>query len=122
MSKNSPHPVDVHVGARIRQQRTLLGMSQSKLAETAKITFQQVQKYEKGSNRVSASMMWKFAKALQVPVATFFEGLPEEPAKRQFVKDPMASREVLELARHYTAVKKPSARLAIRELAKSLAA
>lgn len=120
--KNSPHPVDLHVGSRIRQQRTLLGMSQSKLGDTAGITFQQVQKYERGSNRVSASMMWKFAKALQVPVATFFEGLPDEPAKGRVTKDPMASTEVLTLAKHYIAVKKPQARAAIRELAKSLAA
>lgn len=122
MSKNSPHPVDLHVGRRIRQQRTLLGMSQTAIAEAAGITFQQVQKYENGSNRVSASMMWQFAKALQVPVASFFEGLPDEPAKRQFVKDPMASTEVLTLAKHYIAVKKPAARQAIRDLAKSLAA
>lgn len=122
MSKNSPHPVDLHVGRRLRQQRTLLGMSQTAIAEAAGITFQQVQKYENGSNRVSASMMWKFAKALQVSVASFFEGLPDEPAKRQFVKDPMASTEVLTLAKHYIAVKKPAARQAIRDLAKSLAA
>ena len=122
MSKNSPHPVYLHVGNRIRQQRSLLGMSMEKVAEKVGLTYQQVQKYEKGSNRVSASMMWKFSKALGAPVATFFDGLPDEPAKGRAAKDPMASREVLELARHYTAVKKPQAGAAIRELAKSLAA
>lgn len=120
--KKSPHPVDVHVGARIRQQRTLLGMSQSDLGNAAGITFQQQQKYENGSNRVSASKLWAFAKALGVPVASFFEGLPDEPTKGRAAKDPLASTEVLTLAKHYIAVKKPSARLAIRELAKSLAA
>lgn len=120
--KKSAHPVDVHVGRRIRQQRTLLGMSQSKLGEAAGITFQQQQKYENGSNRISSSKLWTFAKALGVPVGHFFEGLPDEPAKGRPAKDPMASTEVLTLAKHYIAVKKPQARLAIRELAKSLAA
>lgn len=120
--KKSPHPVDLHVGNRIRQQRTLVGMSMEALGHAVDLTYQQIQKYEKGSNRVSASMMWKFAKALGVPVASFFEGLSDEPQKGKAAKDPMVSREVLQLARHYAAVKKPAARLAIRELAKSLAA
>lgn len=122
MSKNAPHPVDLHVGRRIRQQRTLLGMSMEGLAAKVDLTYQQVGKYEHGQNRVSASMMWKFAKALDVPVASFFEGLPDAPSKGRAARDPMASTEVLTLAKHYIAVKKPSARLAIRELAKSLAA
>lgn len=122
MPKTTPHPVDLHVGRAIRQQRTLQGMSMEALAGKVDLTYQQIQKYEKGANRVSASMMWKFAQALGVPVTSFFDGLPDEPAKRQFVKDPMASREVLELARYYTAVRKPASRLAIRSLAKSLAA
>jgi len=74
------HPVDVHVGARIRQRRWLIGMSQQALAEHLGVTFQQVQKYEIGANRVSASRLWEIARLLEVPVEAFFEGLvPEHP-------------------------------------------
>ncbi len=72
---NTPHPVDIHVGARIRLRRTLLGMSQEKLGDAVSLTFQQIQKYERGANRVSASRLYQFAQVLSVPVSSFFDGL-----------------------------------------------
>lgn len=119
--KKSPHAVDVHVGARIRQQRTLLGMSQEKLGQAVGITFQQIQKYEKGSNRIGASRMWQFAQALGVPVASFFEGL-QESGKTKKGDEPEVKRELLEFARRYGSIKKPAARKAVRDLVTSLAA
>lgn len=81
----TPHPIDVHVGARVRMRRKLLGFSQEKLADQLGLTFQQVQKYERGANRVSASKLYEIGQALDAPVSYFFEGLdqaeaPEEPA------------------------------------------
>lgn len=76
---DGPHAVDVHVGGRVRLRRTLLGLSQEKLGEAVGVTFQQVQKYERGANRVSASMLWKVAQALDVPISFFFDGLDDRP-------------------------------------------
>jgi transcriptional regulator with XRE-family HTH domain len=70
-----PHPIDLHVGNRVRQRRRLLGMTQQKLADSVRIRFQQIQKYESGANRISASRLWTLATALDVPVAYFFEGV-----------------------------------------------
>ncbi len=70
------HPVDVHVGARMRQRRTLLGMSQEKLGTAVGLTFQQIQKYERGSNRIGSSRLFEFAKVLDVPVSYFFDEMP----------------------------------------------
>lgn len=115
------HPVDIHVGARIRQQRTLQGMSQTDLGNAVGITFQQIQKYENGANRVSASRLWQFAQALGVPVASFFEGL-QESGKAKKGDEPEVKRELLEFARRYGSIKKPAARKAVRDLVTSLAA
>ncbi len=71
------HPIDLHVGNRMRQRRRLLGMTQQKLADAVRIRFQQIQKYESGANRISASRLWTLSKALDVPVAYFFEGVEE---------------------------------------------
>ena len=71
-----PNPTDKHVGARVRMRRMMLGLSQTNLANAVGVTFQQIQKYEKGTNRVSASRMQQFAKILAVPVSFFFEGAP----------------------------------------------
>ena len=79
VSSRSPGAVDVHVGARVRLRRQILRMSQETLAKALGITFQQVQKYERGSNRVGASRLWKIAKTLDVPVNYFFEGLEDAP-------------------------------------------
>jgi transcriptional regulator with XRE-family HTH domain len=76
----SPHPVDIHVGARLRLRRKLLGLSQAQLAEDLNLTFQQIQKYERGANRISASTLYALARLLQTPTAWFFEGLPPTDA------------------------------------------
>ena len=103
------HVVDVHVGKRIRQRRWLTGMTQQKLAELVGIKFQQIQKYETGANRVSASRLWDIADALGVPVSFFFEGLKDEevangPAVDGRPADLMADKEAMELVRSYYAI------------------
>lgn len=129
-----PNPVDVHVGTRVRLRRTLLGMSQEKLGESIGLTFQQVQKYERGSNRVGASRLYDLARVLDVPVGFFFEEMPEEtqqssPAQVQgleeegdtYEPDPMAKRETLELVRAYYRISDPTVRKRLFELTKALA-
>jgi transcriptional regulator with XRE-family HTH domain len=81
-SKGFPNPIDVHVGQRMRQRRTLLGMSQSVLGDAIGLTFQQVQKYERGANRVSGSRLFDLGRVLDVPVAYFFEEMPGDMAKK----------------------------------------
>lgn len=117
----APNPVDIHVGKRIRLRRQLLGLSQEKLSEMLGLTFQQVQKYERGMNRVGASRLWDISKVLQSPVALFYDDMPEEISSqsprclqfspRQLTKtgintptdltDPMQSEETIELVKAY---------------------
>jgi transcriptional regulator with XRE-family HTH domain len=134
------HPVDVHVGKRFRQRRSLLGMSQTAVGDAVGLTFQQVQKYERGSNRISASRLVEFAEVLDVPVPYFFDempanalsgspglgrtgksarkaGTPFEPAK-----DPLVKRETLELVRAYYKIREPRVRKRIFETVKALGA
>ena len=103
------HPVDVHVGKRIRHRRWLVGMTQQQLAEKVGIKFQQIQKYETGMNRVSASRLWDIAAALTVPVSFFFEGLStgetvEEDMQADIPMDILKDKEALELVRSYYAI------------------
>lgn len=100
------HPVDVHVGKRIRHRRWMVGMTQQKLAERVGIKFQQIQKYETGMNRVSASRLWDIADALSVPVSFFFEGLSDAATAEDSAlpSDILADREALELVRSYYAI------------------
>ncbi|MDW3183584.1 helix-turn-helix transcriptional regulator [Roseobacter sp.] len=102
------HVVDVHVGKRIRQRRWLVGMTQQKLAECVGIKFQQIQKYETGANRVSASRLWDIADALEVDVAFFFEGLKsdaENAAEQDSIPaDMMGDKEAMDLVRSYYAI------------------
>ncbi|XDA97562.1 helix-turn-helix transcriptional regulator [Sulfitobacter sp. LCG007] len=103
------HVVDVHVGKRIRQRRWLVGMTQQRLAELVGIKFQQIQKYETGANRVSASRLWDIADALEVEVSFFFEGLKadQDPDKRKLSSMPddmMGDKEAMELVRSYYAI------------------
>ncbi|WP_264210272.1 helix-turn-helix domain-containing protein [Leisingera thetidis] len=102
------HPVDVHVGKRIRHRRWLIGMTQQQLAEQVGIKFQQIQKYETGANRVSASRLWDISDALEVPVSFFFEGLQEEGKaaadKSAVPEDLMGDKEALDLVRSYYAI------------------
>lgn len=100
-----PHPVDVHVGKRVRHRRWLAGMTQQQLAESVGIKFQQIQKYETGANRISASRLWDIAHALAVPVSYFFEGLDQSArAETGLPGDLLADKEALELVRSYYAI------------------
>jgi transcriptional regulator with XRE-family HTH domain len=131
-SKGFPNPIDVHVGGRIRLRRTLLGISQSTLAEMLGLTFQQVQKYEKGTNHVSSSRLVDLANGLDVAVSYFFEEMSatvqgQTPAMLMDVKnlprpsdekDPMAKRETLELVRAYYKIQDPAVRKRVFELTK----
>ena len=83
MAKKAPNPTDKHVGARVRMRRMMLGMSQEKLGDALGLTFQQVQKYEKGANRIGASRLQQISHILQVPVSFFFEGAPFAPGQRR---------------------------------------
>lgn len=98
------HPVDAHVGKRIRHRRWMIGMTQQQLADKVGIKFQQIQKYETGMNRVSASRLWDIADTLGVTIAFFFEGLTEGAQAAQAGNDMMADKEALELVRSYYAI------------------
>lgn len=100
------HPVDVHVGHKIRHRRWLIGMTQQQLAEAVGIKFQQIQKYETGANRVSASRLWDIAATLEVDVAFFFEGLAKESGEgsKTLPGNIIADKEALDLVRSYYAI------------------
>ncbi len=99
------HPVDVHVGKRIRHRRWMVGMTQQQLADSVGIKFQQIQKYETGMNRVSASRLWDIARTLGVQIGFFFEGLGAEDAGESAVAtDILANKEAMELIRAYYAI------------------
>ena len=124
-----PNPIDLHVGARIRMRRKLLGISQEKLAEGLGLTFQQVQKYERGANRVSASKLYEIARSLQSSVAYFFEGLADptegetsaQTNQGQFVHDFLMTTEGLELAGLFPKINKPKVRRRVLDLVRSMA-
>lgn len=125
------NPVDVHVGTRIRLRRTLMGLSQEKLGELVGLTFQQIQKYEKGANRVGASRLYQFAKVLEVPPSFFFDDMPDdvsggplsgmnEPEPEPYeTADPMTKRETLELVRAYYKIDDALVRRRLFELVKA---
>lgn len=127
--KKKPNPIDIHVGGRIRLRRNMLGMSQEKLGEQLGITFQQVQKYEKGTNRVGASRLQAIATILEVPVSDFFVGAPggtpdegfAEDSQTTYVVDFLSSSEGLALNRAFSRIKDPKVRRRIVELVRSLA-
>ncbi len=102
------HHVDVHVGKRVRHRRWLIGMTQQQLAQQVGIKFQQIQKYETGANRISASRLWDIAEALDVPVSFFFDGLEETQKsasdKKSVPADLMGDKEALDLVRSYYAI------------------
>jgi len=114
------HPVDVYVGHRLRQQRWLTGLTQQQLGERVGINFQQIQKYETGENRVSASRIWDIGTALKVPIAFFFEGLNGQAAEKcEEVSDILSDKEAFELVRAYNAIPKVQ-RKRLLELARVL--
>jgi transcriptional regulator with XRE-family HTH domain len=127
-----PHPVDIHVGKRLRLRRTILGLSQEAIGNAIGVTFQQVQKYERGVNRMGSSRLYEFSKILSIPVSYFFEdmekgatnvthasGVAEDaPA---FEHEKMSSRETLEMMRAYYRITAPHLRKRVFELIKSIA-
>ncbi len=100
VGKFGPRPVDVHVGGRVKASRTLIGMSQTELGKRVGLTFQQIQKYENGMNRIAASRLWRFSLILGQPISLFFEGIGERKRK---VEDLLAKRETLQLVRYFSA-------------------
>ncbi|MEM0899881.1 MAG: helix-turn-helix domain-containing protein [Pseudomonadota bacterium] len=130
--KKQPNPIDIHVGSRIRLRRSMVGMSQEKLGESLGITFQQVQKYEKGTNRVGASRLQNIAAVLNVPVSFFFEDAPvpettgtaqagfDEAPSSTYVVDFLSSAEGLQLNRSFMKIQDPKVRRKIIELIKTL--
>jgi transcriptional regulator with XRE-family HTH domain len=132
-----PSPIDVHVGSRIRLRRTLLGMSQERLGEALGLTFQQVQKYERGVNRVGASRLFDLSRVLDVPISFFFDDMPDSlasslgpPLSRRptgftetpdgFGDDTLNRRETLELVRAYYRITDPAVRKRVFDLIKSM--
>lgn len=130
MVKKVPNPVDTHVGSRVRMRRMMLGMSQEKLGDGLGITFQQVQKYEKGTNRMGASRLQHISHILQVPVPFFFEGAPRLPGQPKgigetpspaYVSDFLASSEGLALTKAFMRIKEPKVRRRIVDLVEEIA-
>lgn len=130
-NKKKPNPIDIHVGSRIRLRRNMLGLSQEKLGESLGITFQQIQKYEKGTNRVGASRLQAISTVLTAPVAFFFEDAPgstpqgagfAEDNEATYVVDFLNSNEGVQLTRAFTKITDPKVRRKIIDLVKSLAA
>ncbi len=131
-----PNPVDVHVGARVRVRRKLLGMTQTKLGDALGLTFQQVQKYERGTNRISASKLFKLSQLFDVPVEYFFEEIPpgvtassqatkgrgEAKKPPSYEPNPMHRRETLELVRAYYKIEDADVRKQVYEMTKALGA
>ncbi len=120
-SPKKPRPVDVHVGKRLRLRRSTLGMSQDDLGKQVGITFQQIQKYERGTNRVSASRIWEFARILNVPEDYFFEGLEGSKTSGDSDDQLLDSKESQQLIKAYYNVLKPQVRQKIRNLIQSIA-
>ena len=130
MSTKAPNPVDKYVGSRVRMRRIMLGMSQEKLGEALGLTFQQVQKYEKGTNRVGASRLQQISEILQVPVSFLFEGGPggihngvgfAEASSPAYVSEFLASSEGLALTRAFTRITDAKLRRSIVDLVEQIA-
>lgn len=129
--ENSPNPIDVHVGSKVRLKRTMLGMSQEKLGDSLGITFQQVQKYEKGTNRISASRLFQLASILKAPIEFFYDGVSDnradaiagfaEDGSADYAMDLMNDPESVQLHRAFSSVKDPKVRKRIIDLVKSIA-
>lgn len=129
MTKKVPNPIDKHVGSRVRMRRMMLGMSQEKLGDAVSLTFQQIQKYERGTNRIGASRLQQFANILQVPVGFFFEGAPNMPGHQggeapspTYVSDFLATSDGLSLTKSFMTIKSPTTRRRIVDLVEQIAA
>ena len=133
----SNNAIDMHVGKRLRLRHTLLGIGQEQLGVELNVTSQQVQKYERGANRISASRLWDISQIIDVPISYFFDDMSEGTMRSsprwisrgdnadvlngEQIKDPMARRETLELVRTYYTIEKPAVRKRIAEMVKSIA-
>src|SRR5579863_5768505 len=130
IAKKAPNPIDKHVGSRVRMRRMMLSMSQEKLGDALGLTFQQVQKYEKGTNRIGASRLQHISDILQVPAAFFFEGAPtshqqqrgrlQEAPSPDYVSDFLATSDGLALCKAFMRIKEPKLRRAIVLLLKQI--
>lgn len=131
MVKKTPNPIDKHVGSRVRMRRMMLGMSQEKLGERLGLTFQQVQKYEKGTNRIGASRLQQISAILSVPVSFFFEGAPsgevtptggfQETQAASYVADFLSTSEGLALNRSFIKIRDAKVRRKVVDLVKAIA-
>jgi transcriptional regulator with XRE-family HTH domain len=133
MAKKAPNPIDKHVGSRVRMRRMMLGMSQEKLGDALGLTFQQVQKYEKGTNRIGASRLQQISHILQVPVSFFFEGAPStaapghhgggmaEAPSPAYVSDFLATSDGLSLTKSFMRIKNSKLRRRIVDLVEQIA-
>ena len=129
MAKKTPNPTDKHVGSRVRMRRMMLSMSQEKLGDALGLTFQQVQKYEKGTNRIGASRLQQIAQILQVPVSFFFEGAPHsghgggmsEAPSPAYVSDFLATSDGLSLTKAFMRIKSSKLRRRIVDLVEQIA-
>jgi transcriptional regulator with XRE-family HTH domain len=132
MAKKAPNPIDKHVGSRVRMRRMMLGMSQEKLGDALGLTFQQVQKYEKGTNRIGASRLQQISQILQVPVAFFFEGAPhlagapvpdgtEHAPSPAYVSDFLATSDGLSLTKAFMRIPDAKLRRRIVDLVQQIA-
>ncbi|HEY1365061.1 MAG TPA: helix-turn-helix transcriptional regulator [Xanthobacteraceae bacterium] len=128
--KKAPNPIDKHVGSRVRMRRMMLAMSQEKLGDALGLTFQQVQKYEKGTNRIGASRLQQISQVLQVPVAFFFEGAPHqqpgcdganEAPSPTYLADFLATSEGLSLTKAFVRIREPRLRRRIVDLVEEIA-
>jgi len=122
MVKRAPNPVDKHVGSRVRMRRMMLGMSQEELGDGLGLTFQQVQKYEKGTNRIGAGRLQHISHILQIPVPFFFEGSPHgEAPSPAYMSDFLATADGLALIKAFMRIKEPTLRRRIVELVEEIA-
>lgn len=142
VTENGPDPIDVHVGQRIRLRRNLVGMTQEQLASSVGVTFQQIQKYERGFNRVSASRLYDIGNVLSVPISFFFQDVSMQVAEERygalpesfeagssahfsedesFEEDPLSRTETLELVRNYWKIRNEKARAQVYALVKAMA-
>lgn len=127
MAKKIPDPIDKHVGSRVKMRRLMLGMSQEKLGDALGLTFQQVQKYEKGTNRMGSSRLQQISNILKVPVTFFFEAVPGQPKldgkvpSSTYVSDFLATSDGLSLIKAFMKIKNPKARRSIVTLVEEIA-
>lgn len=123
--KGKPHDVDIHVGGRVRLRRSALGLSQDQLGAAVGLSFQQIQKYERGANRIGASRLYEMSKILHIPISYFFEGFEDlglaEAGDSSYQPDPVIKRETLELMRSYHQILDTKQRKKILKLVQGLA-